>query len=145
MAAHTQHRGFTLLELMIAVAVVAILASLAWPSWSNVLHRARRTEAQLALLGIQHAQERYFANHLRYAGSLQADSGLGIPQRTDSGDYQLQTTASEDGQTYEAVATADPQGRQQRDSHCLVLSINSLGERASSDASGHTTSVNCWR
>ena len=53
-------KGFTLIELMIAVAIVGILAGIAYPSYQDSVRKSRRADAQGALLGFANAMERYF-------------------------------------------------------------------------------------
>lgn len=136
--------GFTLLELMITVGIVGVLASIALPSWNHVLHKARRTEAREGLLAIQHAQERYYLNHLRYAADLPGGAGLGLPDTSASGDYRFRVETSTDGQQYSASATALPQGRQHNDDLCQRFRVDELGRREAHDAAGRLTATRCW-
>ena len=71
-------RGFTLIEIMITVAIVAILAAVAVPSFLSQVRASRRSEAVSTLSQIQQAQERWRANCPCYAGSLAA-SNAGCP------------------------------------------------------------------
>jgi type IV pilus assembly protein PilE len=65
---HSQH-GITLLELMITVAIVAILASIAIPSYQNYMERTRHSEAQSALMGFAQAMEQFYAANNCYRGA----------------------------------------------------------------------------
>ena len=58
--------GFSLAELLVALAVVGILASVAYPSYANYVARSRRMEGQLAMLDILQQQERYYSQHNTY-------------------------------------------------------------------------------
>ncbi len=143
--------GFTLIELLVALTVVAILSAIAWPGYGALVHRAQRNEARLALLRLQHLQERHYATHLRYAGALgtaaDADT-LVSPERSDGGLYTLSLAVSEDGQRYTARATASPRGRQWRDTQCRQLAVDHTGMRRSADAAGNwhdTDPLRCWR
>lgn len=127
--------GFTLLELLITVGIVGVLASLTLPSMSLVLHKARRTQARATLLDIQHRQERFYLDHLRYADSL--------PQG-GSGDYHFRIQTSGDGQHYAASATANPQGRQRNDRLCQVFEVDALGRQRAFDDGGRPTAERCW-
>jgi prepilin-type N-terminal cleavage/methylation domain-containing protein len=69
--------GFTLIELMIAVALIACLSMLAVPNLMKVLAKAKRTEAYLYLRTIAQAQKIYFAEHGRYTSILHGKGGLG--------------------------------------------------------------------
>ena len=89
-------RGFTLIELMIVVAVVGILAAIALPSYRGYIVRAARVEAQTELLELAGLQEKIFLNSNAYAFSVSAAysgtsaGGLGRTSgRTKDGKYAL--------------------------------------------------------
>lgn len=113
--------GFTLIEMLIALGVVAVLASIALPSLSEALHRARRIEAVAALGSLQQAQERFHASEAAYTDDL---SLLGWPEGlSPSGTYALEVAqASEAG--YLLVARATASGSQAGDTRCGVLAVH---------------------
>jgi type IV pilus assembly protein PilE len=118
-------KGFTLLELMISVAVVGILASIAYPSYIDNISRANRSEGQRELLRLASLQEQYFMKKL----GASAD-----PYITDSGFYSIDAVVV--GVTYTLKATA--RGTQAtNDSSCLTLSVTDSGQKTA-------TSTNCW-
>jgi type IV pilus assembly protein PilE len=121
-------RGFTLVEMMIAVAVAGVLSGVALPSFQGVLHQSRRSEALVAMMQVQAAQERWRSNHRSY-GSL---ADIGIATTTSGGHYTLQVAdAGEEG--YDVLATAA--GTQSRDATCRVLRLRLDGATVS-QASG---------
>ena len=130
---HRTARGFTLLELMITVLIVAILAAIAYPSYQSYLARAYRSEAYTALNQWANLQEQYFLDQRRYAGDM---SSLGAPANpfvTAAGHYSVQTTATETGFTLTATALDN---QLTLDSACSTLTLSSDGARAPED---------CWR
>src|SRR5690242_10606060 len=70
-------KGFMLIELMIAVAIIAFLAMIAVPNFTRFMAKAKRTEAYINLHAIYAAQKAYFAEHGTYAASLSGNNGLG--------------------------------------------------------------------
>lgn len=78
-------KGFTLIELMITVAIVAILASLVLPSYTEYIRRAKITEATAALAGMRVKLEQYFQDNRSYA--LACTAGV-APQPADTGNFQ---------------------------------------------------------
>lgn len=68
-------RGFTLIELMITVAIVVILAGIAWPSYQNYILRANRSAAEQLMLRIQSLQEQYFLDARSYATNIATGAG----------------------------------------------------------------------
>jgi type IV pilus assembly protein PilE len=143
-------RGFTLLELLVTMAIVAILTAIAWPGYGAVVRRAQRDEARLALLGIQYAEELRYQNLLAYGdrlGEAVALGGLALAERSATGSYSLSVRLSGDGQHYTAIAEALPQGRQAADRDCRMLSIDETGRRRSADAAGTWSDDprRCWQ
>jgi len=113
--------GFSLLELIIALSIVAILASISVPSYSSFVARSRRSDAMSALLQLQLAQQRWRATNRQYASDL---NSLRWPDnRSPEGYYRMQIGRSD---ATNFLAMAVPQGTQQSDG-CGVFAINSQG------------------
>lgn len=108
--------GFSLVELLAATAIAGLFASMAYPSFAATLHKARRSEAMVALLHAQQAQERFRSDGSRY-GSL---AEIGVAAAVPGGHYVL-TVESPDAAGYVATATAT--GPQAGDTRCRHLKV----------------------
>lgn len=135
-------RGFTLLELMITLVVVAVLSSVAYPSYRDYLVKARRAEGKAALLDAAQALERHFTNYNTYPSSL---SAAGV--KAYSGDsaskasYTIAIAACSGGtlaSCYELTATPSAI---HTDPKCGNLSIDQLGIKGET---GTLTVAECW-
>ena len=131
--AHRQ-QGFTLIELLITLAGVALLASLAWPSYQSLILRSQRAQARASLLQTAHWLERAASANGSYP--LANDVPTSVLQ-IDEQRYKMSVTST--AQSYTLSAT--PQGTQAADS-CGVLTVNHLGVRSVQGAS--QTAAQCW-
>jgi len=130
MKCKTNRKGFTLVELMIVIAIVAILVALALPSYGRYIRKANRGEAQQLLLNWANNQELWRANNTSYADESTA---LGVPTH----DKYTFTITNESGSTY--TLTADPINDQANDKEkgvdCDPLTL---------DQSNAKTPPECW-
>ncbi|MCK5829679.1 MAG: type IV pilin protein [Methylococcales bacterium] len=128
--------GFTLIELMIVVAIVGILASVAYPSYQESVLKSRRSDAKGALLGLVNAMERHFTENNSYCGAATTDSGsctaaTGAPtiysatSPVDGGTASYDLTVSATATTY--TLTATPVGAQAGNGILQITSIQSRG------------------
>ena len=124
-------RGFTLIELMIVVAVIGLLASVAYPIYSNAIAKGDREDAISALLKQQGTMEEYYLNNDTYNGAPLFNPA-GKSQR---GKYDI-TIASADAYSYTITATRNDGG----DANCKTMSINNLGQKTSSPSAADE----CW-
>lgn len=104
-----QARGFTLIEIMIAVAIIGILTAIAYPNFTDYLKKAKRSDAKTALMAVQHAQARLRANCRFYAETLLADDKDGVNDSVcgdTAGETEVEvfTTSPEGFYTLEVVA-----------------------------------------
>jgi type IV pilus assembly protein PilE len=144
----TRARGFSLLELLVAMALVALLTALALPAYAALVQRAQRNDARLALLAIQHAEELHYQDANAYTEMLslpRADGGLGLRERSDAGLYELTVSTSGDGQHFMATARPVPGTRQAGDTECALLILDETGRRSATDAGNRDSSAQCWR
>jgi type IV pilus assembly protein PilE len=139
-----RQRGFSLVELMVALGVVSVLAGLAYPSFAQVLRKARRGDAVMALMEVQQAQERWRASSPHY-GSLEQ---IGIAATAANGAYQLSILAH-DALGY--VASAEAIGMQASDAGCRFLELTLSGgqtmQASGADAdvrNGEAANRRCW-
>jgi len=139
-----RNTGFTLIETMVTVGIAGVLSSIAYPSLEGQVMRARRTDALVALMQAQLAQERFRANNASY-GSL-ADAG--VRPTSPAGHYRIAVVSS-DAAGFELLASAVAgQARDTRRRHLrLALADATLTYALGSDATtANGVEVNraCW-
>lgn len=128
--------GFTLLELMIVVAIVAILSTIAYASYRNQVVKSRRAAATTCLQERAQFMERYYTTNMTYAGAPDpASCGADLDAF-----YTLSFSGAPDGKSY--VIQAVPSGSQP-DSQCATLGINAQGVKTAS-GSASATPEECW-
>jgi len=134
-------RGVTLMELMIVVAIVGILASVAVPGYRAHIIRVKRSEAKTELMAVAQQLERCYTR-----GNAYEDAGAngcpGFPvavPRTGTVTYEITADIAEDGQAF--ALTATPQGGQANDTTCGALTLNQLGVRG---VSTEAEPNSCW-
>ena len=135
---YKKHAGFTLIELMITVAVIAILAAIAVPSYREYIRRSNRVEGQSLLNEAAARQERWRAQNGTYTTTV---ADLQMPwanNKSEHGLYLLSVTnpAGDGGYTL----TATPQGNQATDK-CGNFTLTALGTKGVSAS----TADACWR
>lgn len=133
-------KGFTLIEVMIVVAIVGILAAVALPSYRNHIIRAARVQAQTELLELASLQEKIFLNSNNYAFSVTADyngtaaGGLGRTSgQTNDGRYALALDITAASQTFVLTATPTAGSTQVGDG---TISVSESGKRTCNPTCG---------
>ncbi len=127
-------RGFTLIELMITIVIIAILASIALPAYNNYIYKARRADGMEALMKVQLAQEKYRRTNIEYTNDISLLDG--VSATSAEGHYGIALTNAT-ATAYTATATA--QGAQASDeAACRALSINQDGPVTT------TANAHCW-
>ena len=132
---NVRKKGFTLIELMIVLAIVAILIVLALPSFQDTIRKSRRSDAMNAILDIQLSQERWRVNHTTY-GTL---TDLKITNASPDGHYSL--TVTDEGRTTYTIE-AEAEGDQAYDS-CGDFTLAVVAGVITKTADGNDAL--CWK
>ncbi|WP_293502571.1 type IV pilin protein [Roseateles sp.] len=148
-----RRQGFSLIELMVALAVAGILAAIAYPAYTSQLQRGRRADAIAALSAVMQAQERFRSNVSNYASSL---NSLNINISDITPHYQVSLSGVGNPAAfstgYIATATPVPGGKQARDSACKSFTVTlnratptytALGDPDNSGSDRDTRAL-CW-
>ena len=126
--------GFTLIELMIAVVVVAIITTIAYPSYTGHVRKARRATAQAALMDVGAKEQAYLLERRAYATTL-ADLAFATPQEI-SGAYTITLAVDNAASPMTFVATATPINNQAAGVE-QTLTLNQSGARTPAGSAGY--------
>ncbi len=125
-------KGFTLIEVMIVVAIIGILAAIAYPSYDEYVKRGNRTEGQAFLSDVAARQEQNNA----YITDVANIAKLGVTANSPTGKYSIVLAGGGGGYTLTA-------NNQFSDAKCATLTLNALGVRGSSGS--RSDNNDCWR
>ena len=125
-------KGFTLIEVMIVVAIIGILASIAYPSYIDYITKSGRSEGVAAVMRVANLQEQYYLDNRAYATDM-AKLGLANPFVTEHGYYSV---ASAGTSSFTITATAQA-SQAARDSTCTTITMTSAGVKG--------PSTECWK
>ena len=127
--------GFTLIELMIVVVVVAILSAIALPAYSDYVIRSRLTEVYSALASAQSSAEQFWSNNRSYVGF---NAAPGFPANNANFTYNL---SNQTASTYTITATSVATGKVRG----FAFTIDQNGSKATTAVpAGWTASATCW-
>lgn len=143
-----QH-GFTLIEMMIVIALIALLAAIALPNYNEYVIKAGRADGKTKLLEIMAAQERFYSQNQTYTATLGA-GGLNYPAAangsvaSNEGKYDITAAACAGTAIANCVQlTATPKAGQAGDAACRNLLLDSRGTKAFS-GTADPAKVKCW-
>lgn len=134
----TRNKGFTLIELMITVAVIGILAAIAYPSYQDQVRKSRRAEAQSVLMNIGTRQQQMLLDARSYATTAASLSITVPPQVTTHYTISVSAPASTPPSF---TATATPQGDQTKDK-CGTLGVDHTGTKTA--VKNGSAQTGCW-
>ena len=160
-SAHRPSRpeGFTLVELMVVVAIATILFAIAVPSYITYVRQSRRTEARTAVLDLAGREERFFSTNGAAYSNTPGQLGytaFGVP--IGSGYYQLKVCTPADGNcvanlnmlnppaapSYTVVATPVAGQSQENDTQCGAFAVDSVGQQHAITSAGADNTAYCW-
>lgn len=142
----TGHRepGFTMIELMIVMAVIAILAAIAYPMFTSQIQQGRRADAQQELVDLALQEEKYRANHVSYGTCADLFGGASCPDVSGGSNWGYTVTVLDPGPdggpnatnyTLQATATGDQASDKEGSTSCTPLTL---------DESDNKCPAVCW-
>ncbi|PTY38125.1 hypothetical protein BGP77_16895 [Saccharospirillum sp. MSK14-1] len=156
---HRTQWGFTLVEIMLALAILALLTAIALPNYQQQVRQARRSDAHVLLFNAANVQQQLWVREMRYSESPAELSGVNSPQ----GFYQLTTVLAEQGELMltnpvgiQVLCSGDPcftlaatpAKSQTPDDLCAVFTLDHLGRKRSYNQSGQQNDPGpddpCW-
>ena len=130
-------RGFSLIELMITVGILAIITAIAIPSYTTYILQSHRTDAMRSLTSLRQALERCYSQNFSYTGCPAAPGGA-----TTSANGYYNIAYAPTTTTYSIVATAA--GNQTKDTNCASFTVTNAGQQTALNTGGTNSTLTCW-
>jgi type IV pilus assembly protein PilE len=127
-------RGFSLIELLVVVGIVAILAAIAYPSYNRYILKSRRSDGMINLVKIQAAYEEYNAQNSVYPASNTLPPAT-VPPIPATTYYSYTSTTNSTSYTITARAIGNQANDTEGGTACSTMSINNIGTQ---------TPAACW-
>lgn len=142
------HHGFTLIEMMVVVALIGILSAIAYPSYTAHIQRGHRSEAQKALLEAAQYMQRYYAAHHRYSTGQSGDAAnvtLPAPlhQSPSQGPALYQVTTTNSSATGYTLNATPVSGQKMASDACGSLTLTEAHVRGVTGQGATVTT--CWK
>jgi type IV pilus assembly protein PilE len=131
-------RGFTLVELVVTIAIIGILVAIAYPSYLRYTLRGNRTDATGTMIQDAQALERCYSQIFSYAGCAGAPVGTAV---TAQGRYNVTVALAPAPYTITAVPNGAPQNA---DTQCASFTLSGAGVQGATDSSANNTTSTCW-
>jgi len=128
--------GFTLIELLITVAIIGILAGVAYPSYTDFVTRSNRAEALRELMRLANLQEQLFIDTRSYTADMTELGMTADPYITETGNYSIDAVILNAGTTFVLTATAKS-SQATNDTACTTIAINEVGQQSAETS-------HCW-
>lgn len=128
-----KYNGFTLIELMIVVAIIGIMSAIAYPSYTSYMKKSARADAKVGLVKLADKQERFYLQNNSYTATI-ADLGI-TSSVSEEGYYSFSIASADLVSGFVLTATAVTGKSQVNDTGCTVMTLSSTGVKAPSD---------CW-
>lgn len=128
-----RNRGFTLIEVMVVVAIVGILVAIAYPSYRTHVLKGNRASAQAFLMDAAQRQQQYFLDNRNYAPDLNTVFGIPSPIPPEVSPYYTMTVATTAGPPPTFLITATPKGKQVASTE-PTLTIDQAGTKTPSSS-----------
>jgi len=131
-----RNRGFSLIELLIVVAVLGVIFAVAYPSYYSYVLKTHRTDGKSALVNLANDMEKYYFTHNEYPATI---ATLRQNSTSDDGHYELAVDAAT-ARGFEL--SAKPVGQQSKDKHCGTFTLDSDGIKGIRNGAG--SAERCW-
>ncbi|HMW15085.1 MAG TPA: type IV pilin protein [Pseudomonadales bacterium] len=132
--------GFSLIELMVALAIVGILAAVAYPAYRDSIMKSRRADAKIALTQGAAQQEKFFSRFSHYSGTLSDIGGATSPE----GYYGLALATTNAGLGFTLTATPTTRSQQHKDLRCATYTLSHTGAKVAKNSNNTTSTDLCW-
>ena len=123
----TKNAGFTLMEVMIAMAIIAVISAYAISSYQKTELKSRRADAKSALANLSQTLERCYTQNFKYKGCTTLDTGTITVSTTSQRGYYTMSVPTISTGYYTAVATAVGTGPQAKDTGCTIMYQTNVG------------------